>query len=224
MDIKAGLSRIGEELVRCPEKGCEGIKNDPSSGIVPRGLFFEERDASQVGCAVIGINPGIADESEREIYIKEFRKNTLTYQTTVDYWERKLTENNRYYHRLHSFVAQIGITGSILWTELVKCENETKRKSPSLQTFRTCTRLYLKRELVIPNEWFLIAVGKKAYKVLAYLCPERTVVGVPHPTGAHGNFDELFEGNSAKNGALKPKCKYGIKRGQAVWLSDCLES
>jgi hypothetical protein len=42
------------------------------------------------------------------------------------------------------------------------------------------------------QKWPIFGVGGEAYKAIAYRFPERTVIGVPHPTGSHGHFAALF--------------------------------
>lgn len=39
----------------------------------------------------------------------------------------------------------------------------------------------------------MLAIGREAHRTLAYLYPTRVVIGVPHSTGAHGQFPKLFQ-------------------------------
>lgn len=90
-------------------------------------------------------------------------------------------------------VDQIDLRGPMLWTELAKCESTKDVRGVPLATLRTCAGRYLKREIdVLPDSWPLIAVGGEAFKALAYLHPNRVIIGVPHPTGSHGHFARLF--------------------------------
>ncbi len=104
----------------------------------------------------------------------------------------------------------------------MKCENEAKGKSIPLQTFRECTKRYLGNELtLVPSDWPLIAIGREAYKALAYSYPARTVIGIPHPTGSHGNYETLFDGQK-----LHSACKIDLRaeKGKAIWLGDRLHA
>lgn len=111
---------------------------------------------------------------------------------------RKLCLNfaykHSYYKFLRAFVNCVGYGGPILWTELVKCECNSADIVLPLQTFRICTDKYLKKELqAVPNDWPLIAVGREAHKALSYLFPEKSVLGVPHPTSSRGYFSKMFK-------------------------------
>jgi hypothetical protein len=169
---------------------------------------------------VVGINPGAADKPEMGFYLE----NGVTYQVAVEYWEQKLKTTNLYYKRLRNLVEQLGRMGTILWTELVKCQSKNDEELP-LQTFRICYQAYLRKELkLMPETWPVIAVARKAYNALAFLCPSQTIIGVPHPTGAFGNFHALFEKDDSNDRILQKDCKMDFtnRQGQAIWLSDCL--
>jgi hypothetical protein len=219
MDLANRIHRIGQDMVNCQEN-CEGIARDLSRGILPRCLFLEMQGSDlSKGTVIVGINPGQSDDEERAFY----RQHGRAYVQVVKFWGT-IKESNQYYAKLRNLARGFDLRGSILWTELVKCENAEKGKLPPLQTFRVCTRSFLNEELAaIPNDWPLIGIGREAYKALAYLYPNRTVIGVPHPTGSFGNFNELFEDNKVREGKLKDVCRVSIeKSGQAIWLSDCL--
>ena len=189
MSLQEQISQIGAQMVKCQQR-CKDIKNEPGEGIPPRCLFLEVRDPKARGVVIVGFNPGNADESERVYY----KSKSLSYAATKDYWEGALKDSSNYYKRLRKLADQLGLSGTILWTELAKCENDLEIKHPPLQTLRTCANLYLLNELkLIPSEWPLIVAGRDAYKALAYMCPSRAVIGVPHPTGSFGDFPRLFE-------------------------------
>lgn len=193
--ISEQIDKLGEKLAHC-EKKCLGIKNDPLKGILPRCLMLEitKRDES-ITSIIVGINPGQSKQREREYFIRE----GANYSTWKKYWETKIKKLS-YYEKLRKFITQLGYKEGILWTELVKCQNEEKCKEPPLQTFRVCIKNYLERELEsVPNEIPIIAVGNKVFEALSYRFPNRLIIGVPHPTGSYGNFRKLFE----KNGKIK---------------------
>jgi hypothetical protein len=83
---------------------------------------------------------------------------------------------------------------------------------------------FLQRELgVIPDTWPIVAAGKESYKAVAYSFPRRTVIGVPHPTGAFGHFFALFDHDRLLSNvkARVSNEKVGEIR-RAVWLSPDL--
>jgi hypothetical protein len=91
-----------------------------------------------------------------------------------------------------------------LWTDLVKCENESSEIELSFRhhsaTFRHCTSKFLRREIaLVPLDWLILCVGWEAYRAIAYMFPDRPTLGVPHPSGSYGHFSPFFE----KNGVLK---------------------
>lgn len=197
---------------------CPGIALDLNEGIVPRCLLLETEGHSDAqGTAIVGINPGPSGARERNFYLT----NGPTYEQVVNYWRTHVSHRHKYYTGLRKLSTELGFSGPILWTELVKCESAPDQKKPPLQTFRTCTRTYLQEELeAVPDDWPLIAVGREAYKALAYLFANRAVIGVPHPTGSFGHFHRLFD-----TGRLLPEVKAQTKglwdgeMGKAVWLT-----
>ncbi|MCL4466186.1 MAG: hypothetical protein M1401_18885 [Chloroflexi bacterium] len=209
------IEALGESMVDCPRR-CEGIA--PREGVPPRCLELElEGRTHGPGAVIVGLNPGQAGPVEHSFY----RKNGGTYAQVVAFWRKYIGYNHRYYRWLRTLVDQLHLTGPILWTELAKCESARKGQLPPLQTFRTCTKEYLSRELAaVPGSWPLIAVGHEAYVALAYRYPERAVVGVPHPTGSHGHFARLFDGGQLLGEFTN--VLDGLWRddsGLAVWLS-----
>lgn len=212
-ELQKGIGEIGDRMVRCTSI-CSGILREPAKGIIPRCLVLEtEKRSKRNGVTVVGINPGPIRDKENEWY----RNNRQTYPNLLECW-RKQIANLRYYRALRHMVDNIGFNGPILWTELAKCQSKKKGEPPPLQTFRNCTRRFLSQELkLVPTKWPLIAVGREAFKGLAYMYPERKVIGIPHPTGSRGNFKDLLD--RLKRGFSK-KRSLKIGRKEAVWLSD----
>lgn len=219
MNLTSHINKIGRDMVAC-DYHCRGIALDLQKGILPRCLILETKDRVQgKGTVIVGINPGRSKPKERNFY----RSNGRTYEQVVTYWREYVGYSHRYYTKLRTLAAELGFNGPILWTELAKCENEsTASVQELLQTFRTCTRTYLQKELqAIHHNWPLIAVGNESYKALAYIFADRAVIGVPHPTGSYGHFASLFDTKER----LLPKVKNLIKDimnkegGKAVWLT-----
>lgn len=204
-------------MVSCPNK-CNGIACSLKEGILPRCLILEIDGRIQSrGAVIVGINPGHSKPHERNYYVK----NGQSYDRVIEYWNAYIRKR-KYYSSLRSFVDQLGFRGPILWTELVKCENMRGVRSPPLQTFRICTKTYLRRELgLIPDNWPLIAVGGEVYKALAYRFPSRIVVGIPHPTGSYGYFSRLFDKNGELFRTFKLPFKelWDGKNGKAIWFN-----
>ena len=218
VNLEKSIEAIGLRLVACSQP-CAGIHRDQRVGSLPRCLFLEshKRQASR-GAAIIGINPGRATKQEQAFY----RERGGTY-SAVKEWFADLGFRHPYYVRLRGLADQLELAGPLLWTELAKCENASDQSGlPPLPTLRRCTGLFLRAELaLLPPNWPLIAVGGEAYKALAYLHPERTIIGVPHPTGSYGHFARLFATGSlitsVKNTAINA---LHSPIGQIIWLQS----
>jgi hypothetical protein len=159
------------------------------------------------GAAVVGLNPGRSKKDEQRYYLG----NQCTYASAMSWFHDKHLQC-KYHKHLRRLVDALGLIGPTLWTELAKCENDPEFEELPLQTLRTCSGVFLQRELkCLPAGWPLLGVGREAYKALAYLFPKRTVIGVPHPTGSRGQFFALFE-----NGSLCEVCRHSGKKGD-LW-------
>lgn len=221
-DLQKRISLIGRRLVNCSFK-CNGISCDQNKGIIPRCLVLEiDGRTKEKGCVIVGINPGIPrSPSEHNYYVSK----GISYDSLLSYyWKRpKGIHNHPYYTRLGELANCLELTGPILWTELVKCESQERGKLPPVQTFRVCVEKFLNDELrSVPDDWPIIAVGREAYKAMAYLYPKRIVIGVPHPTSSRGYFSNLFD----KNKNIKFHFRIHVSklwengRGLETWLGS----
>jgi hypothetical protein len=194
------VDRHGQSIVSC-KLNCEGIRNEPEKGIVPRCFYSEIK--KEPDCIIVGINPGISNEREREHYKKSYKDNKrVKYDDVKEFFEKNL-KKLKYFKSLRRFAEEIGFGRSILWTELCKCENKRKGKKPPLQTFRTCMKKFFQKELKKFPKAPIITAGDQTFQALCYMFPDRFIVGVPHPKGSYATFDRLF-----KKGKLKLKTKY----------------
>jgi hypothetical protein len=199
--LKEEIAAIGEKLVACQEN-CVGVCRNQSEGILPRCLILETNNRStDKGSIVCGINPAPAKTDEINFY----RQNGASYDSLLKFWEQsrlnhKELKNIPYYKSLRAFVDGLGLTGPILWTDIAKCQNKSKEEKLSVkkhpQTFRKCSTSFLSEEVrLCPSDWPIIAAGSDAYHALLYLCPNRALIGIPHPTGqfARNKFSQMFE-------------------------------
>ncbi|MGH9365821.1 MAG: hypothetical protein ACRD1B_11250, partial [Thermoanaerobaculia bacterium] len=193
----AAMERLGEQLVAC-DRGCNGIFYNQTKGVLPRFMVVERRDPSATGCVMVGLNPNF--HMAREIAF--CRERGGTYRSVVEFFN-EYKSTHAYYVRLRKFADALSLAGSILWTGLAKCQNVARLQGlPPLQTVRTCSDLYLRRELqIVPWDWLLVGVGRESYKALAYLYPYRAVLGIPHPLDLPrpiskrlNPWQELFDG------------------------------
>jgi hypothetical protein len=210
------IDELGRELVACTDN-CAGIWLDPSNGVVPRTLFLERPDAVGRGCMAVGLNPGTSQPRERTFYLA----SELSYDRVKMY--RTSIATIPYLTRARKIIDQLGLGGPILWSNLAKCENESGRKRlPPLQTLRHCTRRFLLRELAAtPTSWAVLGIGWEAYRAVAYLVPERTVIGIPHPTGGSRDFHKLFADGRLRE-EIKDRALWHLNSPEprAVWLGS----
>lgn len=188
--LQKSLDRLAEELIQCSDP-CAGISRNQGEGIIPRSLYLERPDAKGRGCFAVGLNPGRSPVHERALYVER----GVTLQVVNEY--RAGIANIPYFQGPRAVINQLRLTGPILWSNLAKCENpEGRRGLPPLQTLRHCTQRFLRHELAaIPSDWVVLGIGWEAYRALAYLVPERVIIGIPHPTGAAPNFRRMFNNN-----------------------------
>lgn len=209
------IGALGEELVEC-DWSCEGICNDPSRGVLPRCMFLENETSDERGCIVVGLNPGRAPEVERDYYLS----NGRTYQSTVNFWNER-SARIPYYARLRGFSELLGLAGPILWTELAKCESAADGPTmPAIQTLRRCAGRYLDREIeAMPPDWPVLAIGQDAFRALAFMSPQRIVVGIPHPTGSRGHFSGLVSSlRDGGSGLAATRAILNRAEPTATWL------
>lgn len=215
--LTESIQQIGTELVQCTQT-CAGVARNQAEGIIPRCLVLENPDATGKGCLVSGINPGRSGEKERATY----RTSGSSYEVFLKYWDVKI-KDVPYYQHLRKLIKGLKLTGPVIWSDLAKCENAPSVKGLiPLQTLRSCSGRFLHRELkATPSDWPILGVGAEAYKALAYLEPNRTVIGVPHPTGSRGQYFALFD----EHGGLLPHVRavadsaLASPTPVALWLS-----
>jgi hypothetical protein len=176
------LKELGEKLVNC-DLHCDGITNDRDKYIIPRCLNLEKQKGGKT-CIVIGLNPGKCKENERNYYCK----NGIKYNSIIGYFNIKV-KNMPLYNRTRELIKLFGYDGDILWTDLAKCE--CSEKTVPIQTLRTCISIFLRQEINLFRCDTIFALGTVAFNYCALSFPYHFIVGMPHPTGSHGNFIEL---------------------------------
>ena len=173
------------------------------------------------GCLAIGLNPGLSGPHERTFYVN----SGMTYDRVKTY--RDSISGKRFFALTRRVVDQLGLSGPILWSNLAKCENESGRKGlPPLQTLRHCTRRFLRRELdAVPIDWVVFGIGWESYRALAYLVPERSVIGFPHPTGGYRDFRKILDDGQLRQ-EIKDRAKgiLSAREPGTAWLGSINKS
>lgn len=216
INLQAIVDRFGAELVSCRDD-CVGICRDQEAGISPRGFYLDRSSTTGRGCFVVGLNPGRSKQSERDFFLKE----GCTYEAVKEFYRRSKFS---YHTKARSVIDQLGLDGPILWSNLAKCENKSNQKQlPPIQTMRHCAGRFLLRELAeTPSDWPVIALGRDAFMALAYLVPQRAVIGIPHPTGGGGLDFRKMWANTDLRQDLKDRAASALASSErrAVWLGS----
>lgn len=179
------LNELGEKLVKC-NLNCEGINNNPKEGIIPRCLIPEKRSGTNT-CIVVGLNPGKCKKKERDYYLAK----GIKYESVVGYFFESNLSSRPYFKRTRDLITRLGFDGDILWTDLVKCESLGKNGKIPVQTLRVCINRFLRKEINLFKCSTIFALGNVAFDFCALSFPDHFIVGIPHPTGSHGNFGKL---------------------------------
>jgi len=116
--LQEKIFQIGEKLVNCKEN-CSGVTVDREKGIIPRCLVLEvvSYNDEEIGSVIVGINPGKSKDEERKFY----RDKGQDYEHLLKCWDTGI-RHLKYYNSLRKLVNELGFTGPILWTELVKSQ------------------------------------------------------------------------------------------------------
>jgi hypothetical protein len=158
------INQIGKRMVDC-HQNCEGASNS-RNGTPPRCLYLEESE-DEGGVVVVGLNPGHASRDEYEHY----RTEGMRYEATVEYFKQQ-QGRIKYYSRTRAMLKRVGLGGSILWTEVAKCELLCGFSSVSFEMQRRCSSLYLQKELKTCKGWPVVATGRSAFLVASLVASE----------------------------------------------------
>ena len=181
------LNELGEKLVKC-DMHCDGIKKDPQKGIIPRCLIVETRAGKGVSI-IVGLNPGKCKEEEKDYYLSR----GIKFASIAGYFTNSNLHDRPYFKRMRILISALGFKGDILWTNLAKCECSGKNGDVPMQTLRVCINSFLRKEIDVFRSSTIFALGNRAFEFCALSFPEHFIVGIPHPTGSHGDFVHLQE-------------------------------
>ena len=199
------IAKIGKRMMEDEKWGrfCD-IDYRPQKGIVARCLYYEEKGRKGAGVIIVGLNPSKAKPLESS-YFKD--KSHRNYAGAVRFWEKEREDCKSYYGPLRDLADKIGLTGPILWTELVKCQ-AIKNGKISVDTIRYSISNYLCREVALfPKGTPIIAVGKRAFELLAYVYPDRKIIGVPHPSRGNPRSNHVYRKGKFVSKGLEERIK-----------------
>jgi len=149
--IATEIDEIGEKILRCPERRCEGVLlPNPNKGDYPRAFFLFPDDDSLIQLAIVGMNPGRPQRGEKEGYraLAKQSEERLTYKQCKEGWRGYAKEIKYYTKPRDMFLKQLlkasgkSLNG-ILYTEVVFCEKLPYYCSIPRKTFELCTDCHL---------------------------------------------------------------------------------
>ncbi len=246
MGLNQLLNRIGNEIIDCKSK-CEGIKNEPKEGIYPR-CFSPEVKNEKVGCfhyIVVGIDPGTATDLE-QVFVKSIKNHKSKFGfKDIKIVANPIIQNVPYYTRVRTFLRKYSNMDdlNILWTELVKYQNQIgmdKKKLPlDPTTEATCFKKFLKRKIeifakdkrkpvlvLLGNEvFFFIKKYIKEYgiKVKGEIAEGKWFERLPGEEKTFKEMMEKFESEYFSNLASHRACKSYLK-GLTTFFGDYILS
>ena len=176
MQIATPLLELYSAVTECHLQ-CHGVRNEPETGIIGRS-FYCPFDPARVSLLLVGKNPAISTESEREIY-RELDEDRRVHAHMA--FLRRLFDGDEHVVRSKFHANLLRWTAIILGVEtnhdavfqqaaltaLVKCESvEDKTADLPMPTKHQCVANFLTEEIAIIQPAFLLALGRE---VFAYL-------------------------------------------------------
>ena len=191
--LKDRLFAIGEEIVACTET-CPGFvgscKKARAQGITPRGLIFDKAiDEEPNGILFIGTNPGKARAAEKKKYLEQ----GPTYEAILEHCLGDTT--GAYFKGVRYFADALDkvlppdrkFGRNRVWTDLVKCQDDTKHTATELLCAYHNCRTYLDREIALltrEKNYIVVTLGDEARTILA-LTQDLPFIALPHPSRPH---------------------------------------
>jgi hypothetical protein len=180
------LNIHGQRVTNCTfssESTCSGIEYNRSIGILPRCLFFDNRDQTESVQIIVAVgkNPGISGLHERNALA-----GLEDYEQVIAYFKDNY-KNHPFYSRTYELLYELELTQiPILWTEMAKCEG----KGVWSETLAFCSSQYLRKEIELVRKHFdkvyFVALSRLVYDLLIHHVDKEKVIGFPHPTGSYG--------------------------------------
>ncbi len=167
--------KLYSDISLCPLQ-CSGIRNDRSSGIIPRSYYWDE-SSKDVSLLIVSKNPGHSPEWERALYARTAPENLaeVHLQVVRDLFDGALSVPSSYHVNLVRRVAAVlGVAETstevfrcAAMTALAKCQSFGSKTAriPS-QTYTTCAERYLRREIAHFKPVYLLALGTEVFEFL----------------------------------------------------------
>jgi hypothetical protein len=201
--VPAEALKIFTAVISCPLR-CQGIRNEPQRGVIPRSFFFSRGPG--VDLLLVSKNPADAPAWEREKYaaLPEAERAAAHLDVVRGLFTGTLAVRSSFHVNLLRRVGAILDCGPTIeavfartaLTALVKCESsgEKTAKLP-LTTATTCAERHLAHELAYFRPAYILALGREAF---TYLTQPRVQAIVRLPIGElyHPSWSNMRGGES----------------------------
>jgi len=171
------LIALYTDCVNCSnnENDCPSIWKDFSTGVIPRGFYFE---SSNIQILVIAKNPGHPLEREQKLLVNKSGKELLNsyfsfhrslYKKFKFSSERSTTFHKNLFNRYLPYFLDIPaekIYSKIAHTNLVKCSTRNEQERLNKRVMLTCFNKYLLNEIRIYQPKVILALGNEVYQFL----------------------------------------------------------
>jgi uracil-DNA glycosylase len=177
---------IFSAVIACPLH-CEGIRNEPERGVIPRSFYFGSNAA--VDLMLVSKNPADAPQWERETYaaLPVGERVAAHLEVVRGLFTGVLSVRSGFHGNLLRRVGAIlnveptfeAVFARTVLTALVKCESAgAKTAKLPRTTAATCAERHLARELAYFRPAYILALGHEAFSYLNQ--PRvRAIVGPP---------------------------------------------
>ena len=167
--------KLYSEVTRCPLQ-CRGIRNDRSSGIVPRSFYWSE-SSGDVNLLIVSKNPGQSPDWEAALYAQTAPEDlaAVHLQVVHDLFDGTLSVPSSYHVNLVRRVAAVlgvpanatGVFRFAAMTALAKCQSfGSKTARIPDQTYSTCAERFLLQEIRHFKPVYLLALGTEVFEFL----------------------------------------------------------
>ncbi|HET9215361.1 MAG TPA: uracil-DNA glycosylase family protein [Terriglobia bacterium] len=195
--------KIFAAVISCPLR-CEGIRNEPQRGVIPRSFYFS--DGLGVDLLLVSKNPADAPAWEREKYaaLPEVERVAAHLEVVRSLFTGALAVRSSFHMNLLRRVGAIldceptldAVFARTALTALVKCESSgDKTARLPLTTATTCAERHLAHELAYFRPAYILALGREAF---TYLTQPRVQAIVRLPVGElyHPSWSNMRGGES----------------------------
>jgi hypothetical protein len=201
--VPSDALKIFTAVVSCPLR-CEGIRNEPQRGVIPRSFYFS--GGPDVDLLLVSKNPADAPAWEREKYaaLPEAERVAAHLDVVSSLFSGTLAVRSSFHVNLLRRVGAIleceptfeAVFRRAALTALVKCESSgDKTAKLPLTTTTTCAERHLAQELAYFRPAYILGLGREAF---SYLTQPRVQSIVRLPVGElyHPSWSNMRGGES----------------------------